>query len=131
MSEEFKVVLDAMFSEQVGEEGLKEYARTVASVAEWSQGRPVDEVMQGLTQGWSAVDLNVDPVEAEKLAAFIAQEGHGDFSITTEDGRQLYRDSERTDSGAGAQGASQGGQSKPGAEAAARGVEPPEGPSMS
>lgn len=137
MSEEFQVVLDAMFAEQVGEDGLKEYARTVASVAEWSAGRPADEVLQALTQGWSAVDLNVDPVEGEKLAEFLADPDHGDFTVSTADGTQLYRHSEATAareaSGADAEVADAGGardteQSAPGAAAD---VDAPEGPPVS
>lgn len=116
---EFQVVLDAVFAEQVGEDGLKEYARTVASVAEWAPGRPSDEVMQGLTQGWSAVDLNVDPVEGQKLADFISDPDHGDFAVTTEDGTVLYRHSEA------AAGSEQGGSAGQG------GDEPAEGPALS
>ncbi|MDO5697418.1 MAG: hypothetical protein Q4G51_05530 [Dermatophilus congolensis] len=135
MSEEFTVVVDAMFAEKVGEDGLKEYAKTVASVAEWAPGHPVDEVMQALTQGWSAVDLNVDPIEAEKLATFMTGD-QGDFSVATEDGTVLYKHSERSPigdaAGQGAGKADQTGQSdQSGQGTSAQGVEPAEGPAMS
>ncbi len=87
----FTVALEQMFTEKVDDDDLKAFTRTLAAVAEWAPGHPAAEVLQSLTEGWSAASLNVDPTEGMKLADFIATPDRGDYAVTTDAGTLLCR----------------------------------------